>query len=209
MKGSTHAAIGAVSGLGVSVSINAAPLEMVILAGIGSVAALVPDLDVNGKLANKITVEKKWLILFFSIAGLFLALYSYFMLAGIKQISGFLISMGLLLLPRLFIKQRTMLFITGAIVLYAGWYIKEMWVMYTALFIIFASLVSHRTWTHSIIGVVVFYFVAVEIVKEYPLPGLFMTLLISYISHLIADMKILPANKKGTKWFYPLWKKEF
>ncbi len=209
MKGSTHAAIGAVSGLGVSIWINAAPLETAILAGVGSVAALVPDLDVNGKLANKITVEKKWLILFFSIAGLFLALYSYFMLIGIKQMSGFLISMGLLLLPRLFIKQRTMLFITGALVLYAGWYIKETWVMYTALFIIFASLVSHRTWTHSIIGVAVFYFVAVEIVKEYPLPGLFMTLLISYISHLIADMKMLPANKKGTKWFYPLWKKEF
>ncbi|OAH57847.1 MULTISPECIES: metal-dependent hydrolase [Bacillaceae] len=209
MKGSTHAAIGAVSGLGVSIWINATPLETAILVGVGSVAALVPDLDVNGKLANKITVEKKWLILFFSIAGLFLALYSYFMLIGIKQMSGFLISMGLLLLPRLFIKQRTMLFITGALVLYAGWYIKETWVMYTALFIIFASLVSHRTWTHSIIGVAVFYFVAVEIVKEYPLPGLFVTLLISYISHLIADMKMLPANKKGTKWFYPLWKKEF
>src|SRR4051812_26046423 len=99
MKGSTHAVIGAVSGFGVSVSINAAPLEMVILTGIGSVTALVPDLDVNGKLANKITVEKKWLILFFSIAGLLLAIYSYFMLAGIKQMSGFLISMGLLLLP--------------------------------------------------------------------------------------------------------------
>ncbi|OKL36767.1 metal-dependent hydrolase [Domibacillus mangrovi] len=209
MKGSTHAVIGAGSGLAVSVWINAAPLEMVILAGIGSVAALVPDLDVNGKLANKITVEKKWLILFFSIAGLFLMFYSYFMLIGIKQISGFLISIGFLLLPKLFIKQRTMLFVTGILVLYAGWYMKEIWVMYIGLFIIFASLVSHRTWTHSIIGVTFFYFVAVEIVKEYPLPGLFMTLLISYISHLIADMKILPVNKKGIKWFYPLWKKEF
>lgn len=209
MKGSTHAAIGAVSGFGVSVSMNAAPFEMIILTGIGSIAALVPDLDVNGKLANKITVEKKWLILFFSMVGLFLMVYSYFMLIGIKQMSGFLISISLFLLPRLFIKQRTMLFVTGAIVLYAGWYIKETWVVYIALFILFASLVSHRTWTHSIIGVAGFYFVAVEIAKEYPLPGLFTTLLISYISHLIADMKILPPNKKGVKWFYPIWKKEF
>ncbi|OLN21592.1 hypothetical protein BTO30_14005 [Domibacillus antri] len=209
MKGSTHAAIGAAAGLGVSIWINASPLETAVLSGIGAISALVPDLDVNGKLANKITVEKKWLILFFTAAGLMLALYSYFMLFGIKQMSGFFISIGLLLLPRLFIKQRTMLFLTGAVVLYAGRRIDELWIIYMALFIIFSSLVSHRTWTHSIIGIVLFGFVASEIVNTYPIPGLFATLIISYTSHLAADMKILPANKKGVKWFYPLWKKEF
>ncbi|OMP66932.1 metal-dependent hydrolase [Domibacillus epiphyticus] len=209
MKGSTHAVIGAATGLGVSIWINASPIETAVLSGIGAISALVPDLDVNGKLANKITVEKKWLILFFTAAGLLLALYSYLMLSGIKQMSGFFISIGLLLLPRLFIKQRTMLFITGAFILYTGWRIDQLWIMYTALFIIFSSIVSHRTWTHSLIGTALFAVVALEISRAYPLPGLFATLLLGYVSHLAADMKMLPSNKKGTKWFYPLWKKEF
>lgn len=209
MKGTAHAAIGAATGAGVSMWVHGSPLDTVLLAAIGSVAALVPDLDVNGKLANSITVEKKWLILFFSFSGLLLAAYSFFMLFGVKQITGLLISIGFLLLPRLFIKQRTMLFITGAAVTYTGWYIAETWILYAGFFILFASLVSHRTWTHSFIGLLLFYFVASEAAQAFSLPGLFLTLLLSYFSHLAADMKLLPANKKGTKFFYPFWKKEF
>ena len=202
-------AIGAAAGVGAAVWMQSSILDTALFAAAGAVAALMPDLDVNGKLANKITVEKKWLILFFAVSGLLLALYSYFMLFGVKQASGFIVSVALLLLPRLFIKQRMMLFLTGALTIYAGWYINETWVMYIGMFILFASLVSHRTWTHSIIGVVVFYFVAVEIARAYPVDGLLAALLLGYISHLLADMKMLPANKKGTKFFYPLWKKEF
>lgn len=209
MKGSSHAVIGAATGVGTAVWLQSTPIETALFACVGAVAALVPDLDVNGKLANKITVEKKWLILFFSAAGLLLALYSYFMLFGLKQATGFMISLGLLLLPRLFIKQRMMLFLTGLLVMYAGWYINETWVLYAGLFILFSSLVSHRTWTHSIIGILFFYLVAAEIARAYPVPGLLAVLVLSYVSHLVADMRILPANKKGTKFFYPIWKKEF
>ncbi|OXS80014.1 metal-dependent hydrolase [Domibacillus enclensis] len=209
MKGSSHAVIGAATGVGTAVWLQSAPIETALFACVGAVAALVPDLDVNGKLANKITVEKKWLILFFTAAGLLLALYSYFMLFGLKQATGFMISLGLLLLPRLFIKQRMMLFLTGLLVMYAGWYINETWVLYAGLFILFSSLVSHRTWTHSIIGILFFYLVAVEIARAYPVPGLLAVLVLSYVSHLVADMKMLPVNKKGTKFFYPIWKKEF
>lgn len=209
MKGSSHAVIGAATGVGTAVWLQSTPIETALFACVGAVAALVPDLDVNGKLANKITVEKKWLILFFTAAGLLLALYSYFMLFGLKQATGFMISLGLLLLPRLFIKQRMMLFLTGLLVMYAGWYINETWVLYAGLFILFSSLVSHRTWTHSIIGILFFYLVAAEIARAYPVPGLLAVLVLSYVSHLVADMKMLPANKKGTKFFYPIWKKEF
>ncbi|WP_046181027.1 metal-dependent hydrolase [Domibacillus tundrae] len=209
MKGSSHMVIGAATGVGVAVWMQSPLIDTALFACTGAVAALVPDLDVNGKLANKITVEKKWLILFFAAAGLLLALYSYFMLFGVKQAAGFIVSVGLLLLPRLFIKQRMMLFLTGALVVYAGWYINEAWIMYIGFFILFASLVSHRTWTHSIVGIALFYFVAAEITRAYPSDGLLAVLLLSYISHLLADMKLLPANKKGTKFFYPVWKKEF
>ncbi len=201
--------IGAATGFGVGVWMQSSLVEAALFTGVGAVSALVPDLDVNGKLANKITVEKKWLILFFAAAGLLLALYSYFLLFGVKQAAGFTASVALLMLPRLFIKQRMMLFFTGALVVYVGWYINEVWIMYIGLFILFASVVSHRTWTHSIIGIILFYFVAAEITRAYPINGLLAALVLSYISHLLADMKMLPANKKGTKFFYPLWKKEF
>ncbi len=202
-------AIGAATGVAIAVWTQSSVVEAALFGFVGGVAALAPDLDVNGKLANKITVEKKWLVLFFAIAGLLLALYSYFMLFGIKQITGFLVSLGLLLLPKLFIKQRMMLFLTGVIVAYAGWYINEMWIVYIGLFILFASVVSHRTWTHSFVGVILFYFVAAEVAQKFPIEGLQAVLILGYVSHLVADMKMLPANKKGTKFFYPLWKKEF
>lgn len=202
-------AIGAATGVGVALWSHSPLIETALFGFVGAVAALVPDLDVNGKLANKITVEKKWLVLFFAVAGLLLALYSYFMLFGIKQVTGFLVSISMLLLPKLFIKQRMMLFLTGALIGYAGWYISEMWIFYIGLFILFASVVSHRTWTHSLIGVILFYFVAAEIAQTFAVTELQTVLLLGYISHLIADMKLLPANKRGTKFFYPLWKKEF
>lgn len=209
MKGSSHMAIGAATGVGIAVWSQSSIIETALFGFAGAVTALVPDLDVNGKLANKITVEKKWLVLFFAAAGVLLALYSYFMLFGVKQVTGFLVSLGLLLLPRLFIKQRTSLFLTGAVAAYAGWYIQETWIVYNGLFIIFASVVSHRTWTHSFIGLILFYFVAAEIAQRFPIQGLQTVLMLAYLSHLIADMKLLPYNKKGTKFFYPIWKKEF
>ena len=39
--------------------------------------------------------------------------------------------------------------------------------------------------------------------------GLFFVGVLGYISHLVADMKMLPVNRRGVKLFAPIWNKEF
>ncbi|WP_191992041.1 metal-dependent hydrolase [Bacillus aerolatus] len=209
MKGSSHLAIGGAAGLGVALYLHTDPLTTASLIGIGSVAGLAPDLDVNGKLSNRITISKKWLILFFAAAGLLLIGYSYFTLSGFTQPAGFVIGLCLMLLPRLFIKQRTMLFVTGAALAYAAWYTDIFWLLLLSIFIIVSSFLAHRSLTHSIIGTACFAAIAWHFEQSVQLEGSFLAGTLAYASHLVADMKIWPVNKKGVKWFQPLFNKEF
>ncbi|PAQ15363.1 hypothetical protein CD798_06120 [Bacillaceae bacterium SAOS 7] len=64
MKGSAHLAIGGATGLVTAMYLQTDPLSTASLIGIGAVAGLAPDLDVNGKLANRITIRKSGLFCF-------------------------------------------------------------------------------------------------------------------------------------------------
>ncbi|MEK4029516.1 metal-dependent hydrolase [Pseudobacillus sp. FSL P4-0506] len=209
MKGSAHLAIGGGSGLATAVYLHTDPLTTAALVGIGAVAGLAPDLDVNGKLSNRITISKKWLILFFAAAGLLLIGYSYVMLSGFVQSAGFIVGLCLTILPRLFIKQRTMLFITGAGLGVAAWYADIFWLLLLSGFIIVSSFLSHRSLTHSLIGAACFAGIAWQFQQSVGIEGSFLAASIAYMSHLVADMKVWPANKRGIKWFQPLFNKEF
>jgi len=44
--------------------------------------------------------------------------------------------------------------------------------------------------------------------QEWAFEGLLIAGIAGYTSHLIADMKLLPMNRRGVKWFAPLWNKE-
>lgn len=209
MKGSAHLTIGGASGLATAVYLHTDPLTTAALVGIGAVAGLAPDLDVNGKLSNRITISKKWLIVFFAAAGLLLIGYSYATLAGFVQSAGFIVGLGLMVLPRLFIKQRTMLFLTGLILGCAAWSADILWLLLLSGFIIVSSFLSHRSLTHSLIGTACFAAIAWHFQQSTGVEGSFLTALIAYISHLVADMKVWPANKRGIKWFQPLFNKEF
>ncbi|MFK2827004.1 metal-dependent hydrolase [Bacillus sp. B190/17] len=209
MKGSSHLAIGGAAGLGTALYLQTDPLTTASLIGIGAIAGLAPDLDVNGKLSNRITVSKKWLILFFAITGIFLIGYSYLTLTGFTQSAGFIVGICLMVLPRLFIKQRTMLFITGAVLGSAAWYADIFWLLLLSVFIIVSSFLSHRSLTHSFIGATCFAAIAWQFQQSVGLEGSFLTATAAYLSHLVADMKIWPVNKRGIKWFQPLFNKEF
>ncbi|WP_100331088.1 metal-dependent hydrolase [Bacillus xiapuensis] len=209
MKGSAHLTIGGAAGLAAAMYLHTDPLATASLVGIGAVSGLAPDLDVNGKLSNRITISKKWLILFFALAGGLLAIYSYWDLSGMMQLAGILIGSGLILLPRLFIKQRTMLFLTGAAIGYAGFYMDLYWMMLLSGFIIVSSFLSHRTLTHSVIGLVYFGYIAWHFEQSVQVEGSFIAAVLAYASHLVADMKAWSFNKKGVKWFQPFVHKEF
>jgi inner membrane protein len=108
-----------------------------------------------------------------------------------------------------FIKQRHMLTITGIGVLGGGFSLQESWLIMLGIYIIIASFVPHRSYTHSLVGIGYFTFIAHYLEASLSIDGVFLTCLSGYISHLVCDMKVLPFNKRGVKFFLPFSSKEF
>ena len=208
MNGTAHATIGAASGFMVANTLHTDPSTTIILIGIGGISGLVPDLDIDGKLSGRITLSHTMIRIVAQLIGIMLIFYSFFKGSGTEKYIGMgigAIVMGI----ASSIKQKHMLTITGTGVLFGGLTLEESWITLMGLYIIIASLISHRTYTHSIIGVIFFAVIAYKLENSLGIPGVYYTCLIGYISHLIADSKLIPFNKRGIKLLLPLSSKEF
>ncbi|MBS2968482.1 metal-dependent hydrolase [Metabacillus sp. KIGAM252] len=208
MRGSSHAFIGGAAGMAVAYTQQADSMTAASLIGIGVLSGLVPDLDVNGKLSNTIT-SRKWIYGLLALIGVLLASDSAFTERGTEQWIGMIIGAGLIALPRIFMKKRTILLMTGIVVAGAGIVTNEIWIIMMGLYISAASRQPHRGITHSLIGLVYFGFIGYYLEQDLQVPGVFYACAAGYASHLIADLKVLPVNRKGVKWFQPFSKKEF
>jgi inner membrane protein len=207
MKGTAHAAIGAGAGFIVANTGQADPTTTLILVGLGSISALIPDLDVDGKLRNKITLSHEIIKWAAQIIGILLATFSLYSGNGSERWIGIAIGVAMFLLSS-FIKQRHMLLITGAGVIAGGFSLQESWLILLGIYFVIASFVSHRSYTHSILGILFFGLIASRFEASIEIDGVFLTCLAGYISHLIFDMKIFPFNKRGIKLFLPFSSKE-
>ena len=207
MKGTAHAAIGAGVGFIVANTGQTDPTTTLILVGLGSISALIPDLDVDGKLRNKITLSHEIIKWAAQIIGILLATYSLYSGNGSERWIGIAIGVAMFLLSS-FIKQRHMLLITGAGVIAGGFSLQESWLILLGIYFVIASFVSHRSYTHSILGILFFGLIASRFEASIEIDGVFFTCLAGYISHLIFDMKIFPFNKRGIKLFLPFSSKE-
>lgn len=207
MNGTLHAAVGSATGFVVANSLQTSPTATLLLVGLGGVSGLIPDLDIDGKLRGKITLSHKVIRLSALIIGLMMVIYSFFEKSEIERWLGVGIGLMILLISSL-IKQKHMLTITGIAVFVGGFSIDELWVILLGIYIMIASLSSHRSYTHSLVGVVFFGFIASRFESSLGIEGVFYACLGGYISHLIGDLKILPFNKRGVKIFLPLSSKE-
>ncbi|HLR51256.1 MAG TPA: metal-dependent hydrolase [Candidatus Avamphibacillus sp.] len=208
MNGTSHAAIGAAGGFIVANALHSDPPTTVFLIGLGSVSGLVPDLDIDGKLSGRITFSHKVIRTVARLIGFMMIFYSFYGGTGTERLIG--AGIGVLIIGiASSIKQKHMLMITGAGVLTGGLSLEETWLMLMGVYIILASFVAHRSYTHSIVGVVFFAVIASKWETSLGINGVYYTCLIGYISHLIADSRMLPFNKRGIKLFLPFSSKEF
>ncbi|HLQ98372.1 MAG TPA: metal-dependent hydrolase [Candidatus Dormibacteraeota bacterium] len=208
MNGTAHAAIGAAGGFIVANALHSDPPTTVFLIGLGSVSGLVPDLDIDGKLSGRITFSHKVIRTIARLIGFMMIFYSFYGGTGTERLIG--AGIGVLIIGiASSIKQKHMLMITGAGVLTGGLSLEETWLMLMGVYIILASFVAHRSYTHSIVGVVFFAVIASKWEASLGINGVYYTCLIGYTSHLIADSKLLPFNKRGIKLFLPISSKEF
>lgn len=208
MNGTSHAVIGSATGFIVANTVQSTPSETLLLVSIGAVSGLIPDLDIDGKLRGKITLPHQMIQLSAQVIGIMMILYSFFDRTALERWMGVGIGILILFIASL-IKQKHMLTITGIAVLMGGISLEERWIILLGIYIMIASFTSHRSYTHSILGVIFFGIIAADLETSLGINGLFYTCIGGYISHLLADLKILPVNKRGVKLFLPLSSKEF
>lgn len=207
LNGTAHAAIGAASGFIVANTFHASPSTTLLFVGLGSVSGLIPDLDIDGKLRERLTLSHEVIRTVAQFIGVLMVLYSFFEGSTKEKWLGIGIGLGMIVISTR-IKQKHMLTITGIGVIAGGFSLHEFWMLLFGIYIFIASFVSHRSYTHSILGVVFFGFIALKLEQSLGINGVFYTCLAGYISHLLADLKILPFNKRGIKLFLPLSSKE-
>jgi inner membrane protein len=207
LNGTAHTAIGAATGFIAANTFHSSPTETIILFGLGAVSGLMPDLDIDGKLRGKITLSHKVIRLTALLIGVLMVFYSFY--EGRAAEKWFGIGSGLvIMIVSSLIKQKHMLTITGIGVLIGGISLSEVWLILLGVFVIIASITSHRSYTHSILGVIFFGIIASKLEVSLGIDGVFYACLGGYISHLLADLKILPFNKRGIKLFLPVSKIE-
>ncbi|MGN7177532.1 metal-dependent hydrolase [Cytobacillus sp. SAFR-174] len=207
MNGTAHAAIGAAAGYVVANTVHASPSTTLLLVGLGSVSGLVPDLDIDGKLRDRLTLSHEVVQTVAQIIGILMIIYSFYEGSPKEKWLGMAIGISMNAISAK-IKQKHMLTITGIGVLAGGVILQELWLLLFGIYILIASFVSHRSYTHSLLGVIFFAFISSRLEMSLGIEGVYYTCLAGYISHLIADLKILPFNKKGVKLFLPLSSKE-
>lgn len=207
MKGTSHALIGATTGFIVANYSQAGPKTTIALVGIGGFAGLVPDLDIGGKLRSKLTMPHASIRHIAQLIGMLLMIYSFFMKNDTYPYIGIGIGAAIFILATMF-KQKHMLMITGIGVLAGGYFLEENWIILFGAYILMASLTSHRSYTHSLVGLVFFGIIAYQFEQSLVMEGVFYACICGYGSHLLADSKLLPFNKRGVPLFLPFTKTE-
>ncbi len=208
MKGTSHLLVGGVAGLITSNVFETDPVTTGILIASGGIAGLVPDMDVDGTLSNKITDSHKFIQTLAQIIGVLIIVYSFLTGVGQEKWNGVGAGVGIILVAS-FITRRHMLLVSGLGVVAAGLFLEENWLFLFGVYIVVASLVPHRSYTHSILGVIFFGVIARQVEAAFGVEGLFWALLAGYASHLLGDMKVLPVNKRGIKLLLPFSNRDF
>ncbi|MBX9975043.1 metal-dependent hydrolase [Cytobacillus firmus] len=207
MNGTAHAAIGAAAGYVVANTVHASPSTTLLLVGLGSVSGLIPDLDIDGKLRDRLTLSHEVVRTVAQIIGILMIIYSFYEGSPKEKWLGIAIGISMTAISAK-IRQKHMLTITGIGVLAGGISLQELWLILFGIYILIASFVSHRSYTHSILGAIFFGFISAKFETSLGIEGVFYTCLAGYISHLLADLKLLPFNKRGIKLLLPISSKE-
>jgi inner membrane protein len=166
-----------------------------------------PDIDIDGKLSNRITFSHHFIRTLAQIIGFLMIMYSFFQGKGSEIWIGMGAGAGIIVLSA-FIRQRHMLMMTGFGVLAGGISLQENWLILLGVFIVIASFVPHRSYTHSLLGLGFFAVIAFQFEQAIGLQSAFLVCTAGYASHLLADMKVLPFNRRGVKYFLPFSTKE-
>ena len=205
MRGSSHLAIGLITGFAIA---GLAPgvafsLPGIALAGFSSLA---PDLDhPDSRLSKRLGFTQNYVRWAFAAGALALAAYAYLQLRpGAEQrlyytaaLAFGLVGVGL----QGGSARRLALLFTGLSTVVTGLFTEQLWLSLLGTFVALAPFTSHRSWTHTIWATALWTYIGYLADKHLGWQGVAAFAGGGYASHLLADT----LTKAGVRWFLPLF----
>jgi|SRR5690625_158649 len=211
MNGGAHTLAGVATGIGISYFGDLSFSEGAIVTTVTTVAALAPDLDTTGTLAMRLTKPFRIItgILFSILFSIFITLFfqSKNPLNFVDIDKEILIGAGGVLLALFLIRRipiKIQLLIMAVGIGLVGYHFDYESIIWFAVFAGISVFLPHRSYTHSVLGLVFFGYISHLASIDLGLPLVFWGGVLGYISHLLLDCRFIPGNRMGIKPLLPL-----
>lgn len=204
MRGSSHLAIGLITGVAIAGLVPGIPFSLpgIALAGFSSLA---PDLDhPDSRLSKRLGFSQNYVRWAFAAGALALGAYAGLQLRpGAEQrlyytaaLAFGLIGVGM----QGGSARRLALLFTGLGTVVAGLYTEQLWLSLLGTFVALAPFTSHRSWTHTIWAAALWTYIGHLADKDLGWHGVALFAGGGYASHIVADT----LTKAGVRWFLPI-----
>ena len=204
MRGSSHLAIGLITGVAIAGLVPGIPFSLggIALAGFSSLA---PDLDhPESRLSKRLGFTQQYVRWAFAAAGVLLGIYSYTQLPpGQKQNLYYILALAFGLLGvgmQGGSARKLALLFTGLATVVAGLYTEYLWLSLLGTFVALAPFTTHRSWTHTIWATALWTYIGYLANQSLGWRGIHLYAGGGYLSHLVADT----LTKAGVRYFLPV-----
>lgn len=204
VRGSSHLAIGLITGVAVAGLVPGIPFSPfgVALAGF---SALAPDLDhPDSRLSKRLGFAQNYVRWAFALGAAAIAGYTYLTLpVGISQHMGYTVALAFGLVGGAMqggSARRLALLFTGASTAVAGLYAGFLWLGWLGAFVALAPFTRHRSWTHTIWALGLWTYIGYLANQQLGWHGVAQFAGAGYFSHLVADS----LTRQGVRWLLPL-----
>ena len=204
MRGSSHLAIGLITGVAIAGLLPGIPFSLsgIALAGFSSLA---PDLDhPESRLSKRLGFTQNYVRWAFAAGALTIAGYTYLHLrSGAEQRLYYTVALAFGLIGvgmQGGSARRLALLFTGLGTVVAGLYTEQLWLSLLGTFVALAPFTSHRSWTHTIWATALWTYIGHLADQQLGWHGVALFAGGGYISHIVADT----LTKAGVRWFLPV-----
>ncbi|MDQ6421237.1 metal-dependent hydrolase [Paenibacillus sp. LHD-117] len=210
MTGKTHLIIGALIGGAAAAAYSPGLEDSLLFIGVSAFSALAADLDGPSMLSSKLTKLSRRireLALWGGVIYLAITAYLYFSGQPLSPLwaGGSIAAILIGLVMKQGAIRNALVSAVGLYLIYHGAIHEQVWLIGLGAFVAWAPWLKHRGMTHTLWILPLWGWLGWGLEQELGAPGLGMTAILGYLSHLVADT----LTPSGVKWLYPLIKKSF
>lgn len=204
MRGSSHLALGLITGVAVAGLVPGIPFSLagIALAGFSSLA---PDLDhPESRLSQRLGFTQNYVRWAFVVAALGIGGFTYWRLPpGPEQRLSYVAALAFGLLGAGMqggSARKLALLFTGLSTVVAGLYAEQLWLSLLGTVVALAPFTAHRSWTHTIWATLLWTYIGYLANRSLGWRGVAHYAGAGYACHLVADT----LTKAGVRWLLPV-----